>query len=116
MTRQFGLVLIGVSVVMAAVLWFVAGLPPLWAWLLAVNATAFLTYGYDKWIAGTRPRSVRVPEAVLLGLALCGGTPGAYAGMRLFHHKTAKASFLNRFGWIAAGQALLVTAYFIWGR
>lgn len=112
--QRLGWVVWVLSFVLMAVLWYGVGLPPLWAWLLAVNATAFITYGYDKRIAGSG--RMRVPEAVLLGLALAGGTLGAYAGMRLFHHKTAKASFLQRFGWIAAGQALLVLAYFIWGR
>ena len=116
MIRRFGWVVLGLALALTAGVWAAGGIPPGWAWLLAVNATAFFTYGYDKWIAGNRPRSMRVPEAVLLGLALVGGTPGAYVGMRLFHHKTAKVSFLRRFGGIAAGQALLVLAYFIWGR
>jgi len=114
MILRFGLVVFVLSFALTAVLWGAGGVPLGLAWLLAVNATAFFTFGYDKQIAGTR--RVRVPEAVLLGLALAGGTLGAYAGMHLFHHKTAKASFLQRFGWIAAGQALLLLAYFIWGR
>jgi uncharacterized membrane protein YsdA (DUF1294 family) len=115
MTRRSGLVVLVITAAAAAVLW-AAGVPLGWAWLLAVNATAFFTYGYDKWIASARPHSLRIPEAVLLGLALGGGTPSAFAGMRLFHHKTAKASFLTRFMWIAAGQGLILLIYFIWGR
>jgi uncharacterized membrane protein YsdA (DUF1294 family) len=114
MILRFGWVVLVLSFALMAVLWGAGGIPLGLAWLLAVNVTAFFIYGYDKQIAGSG--RMRVPEAVLLGLALVGGTPGAYAGMRLFHHKTAKASFLQRFGWIAAGQALLVLAYFIWGR
>ncbi|UNK50776.1 DUF1294 domain-containing protein [Lysobacter sp. S4-A87] len=55
-----------------------------------------LVYGYDKAIAGGRRR--RIPERTLLGMALCGGTPGALLAMWLFRHKTAKQSFRK---WLA---------------
>src|SRR5271170_7596905 len=61
------------------------------AWLTAVNLTAFAYYGYDK--ARSRSRNSRVPEVVLHGLVLFGGTLGAYLGMALFRHKTIKTSF-----------------------
>lgn len=78
---------------------------PAWAaWLLAFNAVTVLVYGYDKAIAGGRRR--RVPERTLLGLALCGGTPGAMLAMWLFRHKTAKRSFRNAFAFIVAAQAI----------
>jgi uncharacterized membrane protein YsdA (DUF1294 family) len=60
-------------------------------WLVAVNVTAFGYYGYDKGRA--RAAGARVPEAVLHGLAAGGGSLGAYAAMRFFHHKTIKGSF-----------------------
>jgi uncharacterized membrane protein YsdA (DUF1294 family) len=112
---RFGWVAFLAAAAGALALWAYAGLPPLPAWLVAVNGVAFLTYGYDKWIAA-RPRALRVPEAVLLGLALLGGSPGAFVGMRLFHHKTAKASFFTRFIGIVVLQVLLVVAWLIWGR
>ncbi len=54
----------------------------------------------------------RIPELVLHGLAVAGGSPGAYAGMRWFRHKTVKGRFrlvfwsivivqLGVIGWIA---------------
>src|SRR4051812_37350769 len=46
------------------------------AWLVAVNLVAFAYYGYDKSCA--RASSRRVPELVLHGLALAGGSFGAY--------------------------------------
>jgi uncharacterized membrane protein YsdA (DUF1294 family) len=83
---------------------------PQWvgAWLLAVNGTAVAYYGLDK--AQARRGGQRVPEAVLHGLALLGGSAGAYAGMRLFHHKTVKRSFRLVFWLIVAAQVVL----FLW--
>jgi uncharacterized membrane protein YsdA (DUF1294 family) len=77
-------------------------------WLLAVNVVAFCYYGYDK--ARARGSRSRVPEIVLHGLALAGGTLGAYAGMHLFRHKTVKGSFRIVFWTIALLQVALVTA------
>ncbi|MBR6399201.1 MAG: DUF1294 domain-containing protein, partial [Lachnospiraceae bacterium] len=36
----------------------------------------------------------RVPERVLLALAVFGGSPGALMGMLVFHHKTRKSKFM----------------------
>ena len=59
----------------------------LFLWNLAV----FLLYGYDKRCA-VKDRW-RVPEKVLLGAALLMGGVGAYAGMKVFHHKTLHKLF-----------------------
>lgn len=84
-------------------------LPPLGAWLVAINVLTFGAYGYDKRIAGSE--MVRVPEAVLLGLALVGGSPGALLGMQLFKHKTRKGSFRAGYWAIVAVQAVLVIGW-----
>ena len=63
-------------------------------YLLAINLLAFLIYGLDKWKA--KREKWRVPEKTLFLLALLGGSVGALAGMRAFHHKTRKWYF--RFG------------------
>ena len=55
-----------------------------------------------------------MPEQVLLMLALAGGSPAALIGMRLFHHKTAKGSFQQKFWLVLLVQAVLVTIYFLW--
>jgi uncharacterized membrane protein YsdA (DUF1294 family) len=75
-------------------------------WLVAVNATAFGYYGLDK--ARARRGGRRVPELVLHGLALLGGSLGAFAGMRLFRHKTVKGRFRFVFWLIVAVQVVLV--------
>lgn len=86
------------------------------AWLLSVSLTTFGYYGFDKMRARSQGR--RVPEVVLHGLALLGGTAGAYLGMRVFRHKTVKPSFRLAFWWVAALQALLVVAvaYRLWAH
>ena len=78
------------------------------AWLFSVNVVAFGYYGYDKGQAGRSAR--RVPEVVLHGLSVAGGSLGAYAGMRLFRHKTIKGSFRIFFWFIVVMQLALIAA------
>jgi uncharacterized membrane protein YsdA (DUF1294 family) len=62
-------------------------------WYIALsNLTAFLLYGEDKKRA--RLHKWRISERTLLGLALIGGSAGAWAGMYLFRHKTRKMKFV----------------------
>lgn len=83
--------------------------PPLVAWLAGISAATLAFYGYDK-VAAQAGR-FRVPERVLLGLALIGGTPGALLGMLLFHHKTRKGSFLAA---LAVVLLVQIVALLIW--
>jgi uncharacterized membrane protein YsdA (DUF1294 family) len=66
--------------------------PTLAILILVGNALAFVAYGFDKHQA--RVDGDRIPERVLLGLALIGGL-GAYAACELFRHKTRKQPFRN---------------------
>lgn len=63
----------------------------LWLGLLIVNMLAFVLYGIDK--SRARRHRYRIPEAVLLGIAVIGGAAGALLGMFLFHHKIRKLKF-----------------------
>ena len=108
----FALLTFGVSLALAVLGWLWLRLDPLLAWLLAVNLVTFLTYGYDKSIAGSG--RMRVPERALLLLALAGGSPAALLGMRLFHHKTSKESFKAKFWFVILVQAVLVVIYLLW--
>lgn len=67
--------------------------PPyrLGALVLALSLAGVLLMGWDKWQARRGGR--RVPERVLLAVALAGGTPGVVLGMLLFRHKTRHALF-----------------------
>ena len=58
----------------------------LWIYLIGVNIVAFFLYGIDKRRA-IKDRW-RIPESTLLGIALVGGSVGAWAGMQMFRHKT----------------------------
>ena len=60
-------------------------------YLLAVNITTFLVYGIDKYKA--KKERWRISEATLLLMAVIGGSIGAWAGMRLWHHKTMHKKF-----------------------
>ena len=55
-------------------------------YLLAVNSLTFLLYGIDKYKA--KKGRWRISEATLLTMAAIGGSIGAWAGMRTWHHKT----------------------------
>ncbi len=77
-------------------------------WVLAVNLVTLAYYGFDKSRAQNGGR--RVPEVVLHGLAVCGGSLGAYLGMRLFRHKTLKSSFRFVFWFITVLQVVLIVA------
>jgi uncharacterized membrane protein YsdA (DUF1294 family) len=65
-------------------------LPIILPLLLILNLAAFLTYGIDK--ARARRGAWRISKMVLLTLGIMGGF-GAFAGMRLFHHKTRQTVF-----------------------
>jgi len=91
---------------LTAALHALAGLGWLGASLIAVNLATWPVYALDKRRAATGGR--RVPEAVLLGLALLGGSPAAALAMKVLRHKTRKPSFLLAFGAIIAVQAALV--------
>ncbi len=104
---QFAAVgLIGAVVGGSAVLgMYVSGL---WAWLGAVNATTAAVYAWDKHRALRQRR--RVPELVLLGLALIGGSPAALLAMLTLRHKTRKLGFLLPFAAVVAAQG----AFLLW--
>lgn len=63
----------------------------LWFYLILINALALLLMRADKQKA--RRRQWRIPEELLFGTALLGGSAGAVLGMLLFAHKTRKPLF-----------------------
>ena len=60
-------------------------------YLLAINALSFILFGLDKNKA--KKGKWRISEATLLMMAAIGGSLGAWAGMRLWHHKTMHKKF-----------------------
>ena len=103
---RFGLISLLVVLVAAVAAWL-ANWP---GWLvvlivvLVVNIITLVMYRYDKSIAGSE--RVRVPEAVLLALALFGGSPAAYFAIYRFHnrHKAEKLRFVAIYWAIVALQ------------
>ncbi len=67
-------------------IWFAAAL------FLALNLAAFSAQGLDKLFA--RRGAWRISEKTLLGLGLPLAAPGMWLGMRVFHHKTKKPTFV----------------------
>ena len=60
-------------------------------YLLFINIITFMMYGIDKLKA--KKGKWRISEATLLLMAVIGGSTGAWAGMRIWHHKTLHKKF-----------------------
>ena len=60
-------------------------------YLLFINIITFMMYGIDKLKA--KKGKWRISEATLLLMAVIGGSIGAWAGMRIWHHKTMHKKF-----------------------
>ena len=73
---------------------------------LAVNITSCFLYGIDKYKA--KKGKWRISEATLLTMAAIGGSIGAWAGMRLWHHKTMHKKFKYGIPLISIMQIALV--------
>ena len=71
-----------------------------------VNIIAFFMYGIDKRKA--KRTKWRIPEATLLGVAVIGGSIGAWVGMKVWHHKTMHNKFKYGIPAIIIVQLLIV--------
>jgi uncharacterized membrane protein YsdA (DUF1294 family) len=60
-------------------------------YLAVINVVTFFMYGIDKWKA--KRTKWRIRETSLLGLAVLGGSIGAWLGMKVWHHKTLHKKF-----------------------
>ena len=78
-------------------------------YLVIINAAAFVLMLVDKQKA--RKRKWRIPEAVLIGSAVIGGSIGAWLGMQIFRHKTLHKKFYLGIPFIIGVQALLGVGY-----
>ena len=75
-------------------------------YLVVINVATFLTYGIDKWKA--KKSLWRIREASLLGLAVLGGSIGAWLGMKVWHHKTMHKKFKYGIPLILVVQIVIV--------
>ena len=74
--------------------------------LVAINVVTFFMYGIDKWKA--KRSKWRISEATLLGLAVIGGSIGAWLGMRVWHHKTMHKKFQFGIPLIIVAQVAMI--------
>ena len=74
--------------------------------LIAINVVTFFMYGIDKWKA--KRSKWRISEATLLGLAVIGGSIGAWLGMIVWHHKTMHKKFQFGIPLIIVAQVAMI--------
>ena len=60
-------------------------------YIVLINILTFFIYGIDKLKA--KKSKWRVPENTLIGMAIIGGSIGAWLGMKIWHHKTLHKKF-----------------------
>lgn len=106
--RTFLIVTLLLTAAALVLLWRL-GLSTLYAYLVGINVTTIILYGYDKRQAIVAGR--RVPELVLHLAALAGGSPGALLAQMLFRHKTKKLKFKVVFVGIVLLQLALAYGY-----
>ncbi len=79
-------------------------------YLAAVNIITFIMFGADK--ARAVKGRWRISEASLILAALLGGSIGALAGMRVFHHKTRHRKFTVGIPVILVLQIVFMVLYY----
>ena len=75
-------------------------------YLLIVNALGLLLMLADKHRA--KKNKWRIPERVLMGVGIIGGSIGCIIGMRLFRHKTKHLQFALGLPLILCAQVILI--------
>ena len=112
--RRFALLALLVGGAVAVALRLLFGLGWLLVYLAGVNAATFLLYAYDKGAAGKAGGWTRVPERVLHGAALLGGSPAALLAQSALRHKTLKRPFRTWFVAICVAQIFALAAWAYW--
>jgi uncharacterized membrane protein YsdA (DUF1294 family) len=93
------------------------GVTPVFVFLASINLVTYLVYRYDK-LASGRQNALRVPNFVLAGLAVCGGSIGALIGMyaRTAWHKTGHKYRLPRaVVWLSLFALVVLLAFYLIG-
>ena len=92
-------------------------------YLAVINVVTFFMYGIDKWRSTSgrllptgrkkaKKSKWRIRETALLGLAVLGGSIGAWLGMKVWRHKTQHKKFKYGVPAIIIVQLALIV-YFI---
>ena len=82
--------------------------------LIALNVISFILFGADKRKA--KKDLYRISEKSLWISAVLFGAFGAFAGMKIFHHKTKKKKFLIFVPLMLIAQAALLVWYFFFSN
>lgn len=77
--------------------------------LLAINITAFVAFGFDKYLAING--LWRISERTLISMAIFGGSIGAFIGQKFFRHKTKK--FKGLLPALIIAQVILIGLYLL---
>jgi uncharacterized membrane protein YsdA (DUF1294 family) len=83
------------------------GLDPVWSYAVAINFATLLLYRIDKWIA-PQENAPRVPNALLVLLALVGGSAGAIFGVAAGHKTSRRYLWLRVLLWVFLAGHLTV--------
>ena len=78
--------------------------------LIAINLVAFIACGLDKRAAVQK--KWRIPERLLLGLAIAGGGVGMLLGMFVFHHKTKAPKFLITVPLVLVAETIFLVLFY----
>ncbi len=107
----YGIAAIVVTIASMMLLFFYSGLHIVVSYIVSINLSTLLFYGYDKMIAGSS--LLRVPEWVLHGLSMGGGSPAGLIAQKAFRHKTIKGSFQFVYWAIVVIQAIILVLLLI---
>ena len=80
-------------------------------YLFTINAAGFLLMLWDKHKA--KKNLWRIPEATLMGVAICGGSLGCLWGMYTARHKTKNRKFTLGLPTILTVQIVLIILSFL---
>ena len=81
-------------------------------YLLIINAAGFILMLADKHKA--KKNLWRIPESVLIGTAVLGGSLGCLCGMYTVRHKTKHVKFTLGVPFIFAVQVIIFVLFFPW--
>ena len=87
----FALISAIITIAIFSYLYVYEHIRPIFSYLIAINFSTFVLYGYDKLISSGE--ALRIPEWNLHALAILGGSPAGLASQKFFRHKTVKGSF-----------------------
>lgn len=82
------------------------------SFIIAINITTFILYGYDKFSA--KNGLLRVPEWSLHILGILGGTIAGYLAQKFFRHKTNDTSFRPVYITIFVLQVLILIGFILY--